>query len=184
MKRLIDETNDPIERELLREGRDYRASRRARDLAVAAVLRPAWAKSIGLKIAIGVVAIGAAGFLFLRSNESTTITNPPKPTATEAPTQAIEEPAKTVVDPIAPTPPAVTAPTTVTVPRVVPPTIKPAPRSTLGDEIAVIDRARNAVYTSDKAGAIRALDEYDQRFPNGAMSPEAKALRVRANALP
>ena len=183
MKRLIDETNDPLEQAVLREGRDYRASKRARDLALAAIVKPSWFKSLGFKMAVGAIGIGAIGALWFSwknpalapSNDATT-THDVTPVIATAPVAIDSMPA-------VPSPPAVTqiAPSVVAKPL---PTARSQASSSLAEEIAAIDRARKAVYDSDKAGAIRALDDYDRRFPNGAFAPEAKTLRARAGALP
>jgi len=54
----------------------------------------------------------------------------------------------------------------------------PAPMSTsLSDELALIQRARRYLSYADHAAALRILDEYDGRYPQGTLKPEAQQLR-------
>jgi TolA-binding protein len=187
VKPLILESNDPVEQALLREARDYRASPRARQLALAAAVKTSWLKSLGLKIAAGVVALGAIGAWWVHdhgASSSAALPTPPAPPSVSATTP----PLPTMQAPVVSLPPVHAAPVASALASAAArESARPAPSghgSTLSEEIAAIDRARKAVYASDKAGAIRALDEYDRRFPNGTFAPEAKTLRSRADALP
>jgi hypothetical protein len=59
----------------------------------------------------------------------------------------------------------------------------PAPPSvaaSLSEEIAMIDRARQALVDHDPARALRLTSEHDRRFPRGALTPESRILRVQA----
>ena len=70
------------------------------------------------------------------------------------------------------TAPAVETPPTASAP------VKPP--GTLSEEAAAIEQAGSAVRHQDGASALRALDEYQARFPRGRLYPEATALRVQA----
>jgi TolA-binding protein len=50
----------------------------------------------------------------------------------------------------------------------------------LGEQVSAIDRARRTLGDGDAAGALRELDNYESRFPRGALGEEAEALRVEA----
>lgn len=63
-----------------------------------------------------------------------------------------------------------------------PPIAQPAATS-LTYEVAALDRAREALAAGDAAGALRALDDHDRRFPGGMLGPEATVLRIEALAL-
>ncbi len=181
MKPLLDETDDALEQALLREARDYKASPKTREraLAIVGLGKTSWMRGAGLKIALGVVAAGAifGGWWRMRAPSTDTIPSEPGPTLTA-------ETTVTAQATIAATAPAALA--TSAAPMPVLKTVAPAQsvRSTLSEEIGVIDRARDAVYSKNREGAIRALDEYDRRFPKGSLAPEAKTLRARAEALP
>lgn len=58
-----------------------------------------------------------------------------------------------------------------------------APRSTLTEEIALLDRAREAIARGSASSALAALDEHDRSFPGAALGPEATVLRVEALSL-
>jgi TolA-binding protein len=68
------------------------------------------------------------------------------------------------------TPPA--APTALEPPR--------PPALGLGQQVAALDRARDALASGNAAGALRLVDEYDRQFPRGALAQEATALRIEA----
>jgi TolA-binding protein len=139
-----------------------------------------WLKGTGVKIALGVIAVGALLGMWWRTRAPQADIGPTesRPTVT----------AETTVTPqatIAATAPAAVATSAAPIPVVkAAPTPTQAVKSTLSEEIAVIDRARNAVYSKNREAAIRALDEYDRRFPKGSLAPEASTLRARAEALP
>jgi outer membrane protein assembly factor BamD (BamD/ComL family) len=52
----------------------------------------------------------------------------------------------------------------------------------LSDEVVALDAARQALAAGDAAGALRAVDDHDRRFPGGALSPEATVVRIEALA--
>lgn len=58
-----------------------------------------------------------------------------------------------------------------------------APHSTLTEEIALLDRAREAIARGSASSALAALDEHDRSFPGAALGPEATVLRVEALSL-
>ncbi len=77
--------------------------------------------------------------------------------------------------------PAPTAPRRAAVPA--PPSASAvAPSTRLAEEVAALDRARSALSGGDARGALRALDDYAARFPQGALGPEASVLRIEALA--
>ncbi|WP_437288919.1 hypothetical protein [Sorangium sp. So ce406] len=55
-----------------------------------------------------------------------------------------------------------------------------APADALGEQVAMIDRARDALGAGDAAGCLAALDAHDERFPRSAMGEEATVLRIEA----
>lgn len=66
-----------------------------------------------------------------------------------------------------------------TAPAVVVP-IDPPPSGTLAEELALMDRARQAIARNDAAEALRALDDHATRFPQGTLVRERDVLRVTA----
>ncbi|XXT20979.1 hypothetical protein WME94_05340 [Sorangium sp. So ce429] len=55
-----------------------------------------------------------------------------------------------------------------------------APADALREQVAIIDRARDALGAGDAAGCLSELDAYDRRFPRSAMGEEATVLRIEA----
>jgi hypothetical protein len=51
---------------------------------------------------------------------------------------------------------------------------------TFAAQVALIDRARALAGAGNSAGTLRAVDEYDRRFPGGLLSEEALLLRTEA----
>jgi hypothetical protein len=85
---------------------------------------------------------------------------------------------------IAPLPPRALAPPPVDPAPPTPTTAPPPPRAaSLSDEIAALDAANKALATGDAAGALRAADDHDRRFPGGVLGPEATVVRIEALAL-
>ncbi|HWB77609.1 MAG TPA: hypothetical protein VG755_21735, partial [Nannocystaceae bacterium] len=98
-----------------------------------------------------------------------TIASAPPPRDTPAP-------ARTIVDPPAPTPARTHAATPTAAPA-----RAPAPASdTLADEIAAIDRARDLLARDRADEAIVELDRYAARFADGTLRKDAAAVRVSA----
>lgn len=56
----------------------------------------------------------------------------------------------------------------------------PAARSTLTQEIAILDDAKRALDASQADAALGILDRHSREFPRGALVPEATALRIEA----
>jgi hypothetical protein len=54
-------------------------------------------------------------------------------------------------------------------------------KSTLAEEIKLIDRARALVQRGKSAEALRVLDTYSRKYPSGVLQHEAGVLRARAN---
>jgi TolA-binding protein len=50
----------------------------------------------------------------------------------------------------------------------------------LAEEVALVDRAREALARGDAAAALKALDEYDSRFSRRKFAPEALYLRMES----
>ncbi len=56
------------------------------------------------------------------------------------------------------------------------------PTSQLAREVAALDRARAAALAHQPLRVIALLDAYQREFPNGALNPEARVLRIEALA--
>ncbi|CAN95612.1 hypothetical protein predicted by Glimmer/Critica [Sorangium cellulosum So ce56] len=153
----------------------------------------------GLGAAIGVGLIGA-GVALLRPSAPPSAAAPwSEPQATLTPPTAGEPPAATA-PPVAPAPsgpatraplplqasaPPIPAPAAASPPR--PKSAAPragsapgAPSDALGEQVAMIDRARDALTAGDAAGCLAALDAHDSKFPRSAMGEEATVLRIEA----
>jgi hypothetical protein len=106
-----------------------------------------------------------------------------------APVPAVrEEPPREIATP---EPPALDAPRAL--PPALPPSARdrgpagpaPAPSTSrseqdLAREVALLDRAGQAIAERDVAGALLLLDTYQAKFPEGIMEPEAVILRIEA----
>lgn len=64
-------------------------------------------------------------------------------------------------------------------PMPAPPTEK-SQATNLSDELAVLDRAQKALHAGDGVAALAAIDNYDQRFTEKRLGPEASVLRIEA----
>lgn len=190
---LLEETTDELERTLLREAREGTASPelRRRTLMALGLGAPAanpprnpLLRGGALKLAGAVLIVGAGVLVYLASRREA-----PRLPARDAvaPTHVAEVPPPVPSASVAPVALA-PAPTPSTVASVRPHASAAVPRPSAGSslalETALIDRARQALYAGDKEAALRALDDYDSRFPAGVLAPEAKKLRVRAGAVP
>jgi hypothetical protein len=98
---------------------------------------------------------------------------PPSLLAPPAETTAPTPPPIAPVEEAPPPKPALTA---------APALARPAPTS-LTQEVAALDGAREALAAGDASRTLRALDEHDRRFPGGMLGPEATVLRIEALAL-
>ncbi|XXY45867.1 hypothetical protein WME91_38275 [Sorangium sp. So ce269] len=150
--------------------------------------------SLGTAIGVGLLGAGVA------------LLRPPAPPAAAAPSGA---PPAALAPPAAGEPPAPVAPApapsgpvtspplqTSALPGPAPATVASPPRSTsaaprarsapvapadaLREQVAIIDRARDALGAGDAAGCLSELDAYDRRFPRSAMGEEATVLRIEA----
>lgn len=54
-----------------------------------------------------------------------------------------------------------------------------AAADSLAEELALLDRARVALRSGHSAQALRHLQQYEGRFPNGSLGFEAEVLRVQ-----
>ncbi len=79
-------------------------------------------------------------------------------------------------------------------PRAPPPLVAPPPEppprasgrpaaTSLMEEVAALDAAREALAAGDAPRALRALDDHDRRFAGGALGPETTVLRIDALVL-
>jgi hypothetical protein len=57
---------------------------------------------------------------------------------------------------------------------------EPRPALGLGQQVAALDQARDALASGNASVAIRLVDDYDRQFPRGALAQEATALRIEA----
>jgi len=55
-----------------------------------------------------------------------------------------------------------------------------APSKTLAEEVALLSRAETELHAGRFVAALRRLDEYERRFPKGALTQEDVAARVQA----
>ncbi len=63
-------------------------------------------------------------------------------------------------------------------PRAVRP--RPTGSASLAEEVAALEKAREALSSKSPEAALRELGKYDKRFPKGALSSEQTVLRVQA----
>lgn len=198
-ERLLDEGTD-FERALLRGGLAERpSSRLVRRMAIGAgvggalsysssakaLMQTWWGKTVAVAMVGGGVAAGVVGAL----GSGVPVETPPE--------NAVPRAAARVAVPVAPQlEPSATVP-----PRVVEaatpseagpkesPASKPRPRAaqgagSLAEEVKQLDRVRALMARGDRAGALRELDGYEQRHPNGTLRREARVLRARASEQP
>jgi hypothetical protein len=170
--------------------------------AAAAAPKAATWTAVGLKwIAIGTVTsaiVVAAVGVHRASKPADPLMSPFMSTDTATGPSAAPEPPR----PIAPLPPEATSappsePTVVTpTGQLVSPSARaPAPRraptssststtevddALVREQLAMIDGARGALKRGDAGSALRTLDAYDRRFPDGALAQEATVVRVQA----
>jgi len=89
-----------------------------------------------------------------------------------------------VIEPVA-APPAEPPPLPVATPPAVAPLAPPAasahpPQDRLAAEVALLSRATRDLRASRPAEALKSLDEYRRKFPNGLLSEEQQAARAQA----
>lgn len=76
--------------------------------------------------------------------------------------------------------PAEPTPTPTPTHKVVTPSPTPKERSTLNEEMRLLDQARAALAQDDQQRALAILSQYEQKYPRGVLKPEATVLRVSA----
>jgi hypothetical protein len=130
---------------------------------------------IGAAVAVAALVGGALAYRFSGSPPTATVA--PPASASAAPV-AVHEPAPsaTVVEPVASAPKPAPSP----VKSVVTPTPKPAASSSLAIEVKALEDAQGALNAHDPDGALRILDQYHARFPNGTLGGEETVIRVQA----
>lgn len=174
--------------------------------AAPAVASAPAAGNLALKAALGVgalITIGLASWSWSRTSDGVADERPtraaPAPAAVAAPTEeeevSIRDEAEATSSPTATGSPRVSelsahartvgpsegaAPTEATAqPSSVAP-VDPRPSGTLAEELALMDRARQAIARDDAAAALAALDDHTSRFPTGTLVRERDVLRVTA----
>jgi TolA-binding protein len=187
-ERLINESTDGFERELLRAGRADSMSADSRRailgaLGVGGSLLAAGTIAAGVKAgsgksllaALGLGSVSAlgiwAGVHFTSLDES-----PAPPVAPRAAPQAPLVTAKPA--PEAPAQPTVDAPPTAETPKATQPSRAPADPLSL--ELSAIESARAALGRRDYSRALRLLDDHAKRFPKAHLMAEATVLRIEA----
>lgn len=199
-RRLVEESESRLERELLRAGSSYRASgsTRAKTLialglassaalsasgATASVLaKSGWTKVLAISALGAVTAVPILTDVLDRDAPVAVVTAAPRPPAraVSAPLEAApveqQQPAPALMQPEkAEAPPAAARKPSAT--RV------SAPRPTnpaLADELTALDSARAALATGDSRKALAQLDAYAKAHPRGRLQVEAEVLRIDA----
>ena len=59
------------------------------------------------------------------------------------------------------------------------PLLEPSSDDWLGEQLAILARAERGLLEGDSESAVRSLDEYQARFPNGLLNPQMAAVRER-----
>jgi hypothetical protein len=95
---------------------------------------------------------------------------------------AVTSPAPLPAAPAAPAVAPVVAAPEPAAPPAVPHRRAASPSGDLGEQIALIDKARTAVASSAGERALELLRRYQDRYPTGSFRPEAAALRIEALA--
>jgi hypothetical protein len=184
--RLLDESNNQLERALLGAGSrsPVSAQTRAKTLAAlglaagsatlltgaagAASLSSA-AKLTWTKLVLGVSLAGAAAVpvgYYVSTHHSAPESAVARPVAGRAHVAAA--PAEESVDDLMEAPAAMPS--------------DPVARVSLTRELAALDRARLALSSGDARGALAELDAHDRSFPRGRLALEAEVLRIDALA--
>lgn len=196
-----------FERELLRSWPREQPSSAARQatLALMGGVAPTGV-AVGLKAATGSMApkaatLGAAllgkwaivGASVVALATAATAVYSFRPSSTNTPVTVTAAPSVAAPLPVATSlpqlPPSATAevpsappllPAAAKAPAAAPPALEPPRTLGLGQEVAALDRARDALAAGNVAGALRQVDEYESQFPRGALAQEATALRIEA----
>jgi TolA-binding protein len=135
-------------------------------------------KWVGIGVLGGAATVGIAQTVTTAAPHETVPIAPASVSVREMPRAAAPV---TALQPSASAPtPAASAPIRMFVPAVDPPV--ESARPTLADEVAALDRAREAVAAGQPARALSVLDDYGRRFPGGTLAQEATVLRIEALA--
>jgi TolA-binding protein len=136
-------------------------------------------------VVVGIAAVGATvGYVRHASRVRQAIAVPSSmPAAAAAPSPMAT--AAAPVDPPSDAPIGATVDTPSGAPhaRTTDPHAKPsvhARPSALGEQVTALDSARRALAAGNAASTLQQLDDYETRFPNGALVEEAEVLRVEA----
>ena len=151
-----------------------------------ALLLPALARSGSAAAGVGALATTRAAVVATLTLVGVVVLARPRPTPAPAPV-AVESARPPAAPPILAPPPA--EPPTPPVPP--PPTEDSArlararaqPGDPLAEEVAVLDRAQDALSAGDAAAALARVAEHARRFPNGALVDLREAARVQALCL-
>lgn len=206
-RRLLDESESRLERELLRAGASYRASGSTRaktllslGLASSAALTASGATASMLSKAgwtklFAISALGAVTAVPVLSGVlEPEVPVPPVTAAAPSPAPAVRVRAPVQSAVVEPAPEAAAEPPVVEAPaaEAPPPAArKPsaqrvvAPRPTnpaLAEELSALDSARSALASGDSRGALAHLDGYAKAHPRGRLQVEAEVLRIDALA--
>lgn len=127
-------------------------------------------QSIAAGAALSACVLGAVAYLALRpavnapapAARSATVAS--QPVVSHVPESPVSEPARSE-------PPALKASQRLE---------RALPNDGLAREVALLSRATTALRAGNPALALKALDEHQHRFPNGALSEERRAARARA----
>ncbi len=194
LPRLLDSSDSPLERELLREGRRYRppAGAYAKTAAAVGIGAAGWlsvkaalatplAHLTPIKGAILVSAVAAGGY-YVASVQPAPVQPPvvapsvvhqPQPPSQRPTAPAVLEVEDLEPEQIAPEPEP---------PKPVQGKSKRPGKDALREELAALDRARAALLQGSPARALELIGEYDGDHPRGRLRLEAEALRIDALA--
>jgi hypothetical protein len=122
-------------------------------------------------VIVGVGLIGGALFLMTRHGPEVTI---PARSAVAVTTGSA---APVAVPPVESDP--VALPAAPAAPELPAPSARPAP-DRLAQELAFLERATSALHAGRASNALKVLDEYQRKFPNGLLALERSAARAQA----
>ena len=179
-KRIIEGGGSELGAQLLKAARTDAPSSRSRQQALVALglgvtlshaSTASASKLLGAKWAAGLVALGGVAVLTyrLRVGQPATPMEPapsPPPSAPAPAQQSTAAPAPNAVQGL----PEQARSTRAKVRR----------KPTLAQEVALLDRVREALARQDAHRALRHLRRHEKRFADGTLTVEARALRVRA----
>ncbi|MFO0566242.1 MAG: hypothetical protein U0263_11305 [Polyangiaceae bacterium] len=146
-------------------------------------------KWLGVGAALGLVA-SAASYAVFEPSRGEVPRNGAEASPSETPRRATATPppeltASAFVPPETRPPPAPVGPTAQRAERATSPAtedVTPAEpaRSSLGAQIAELDRARNALRGGSPARALELVADYQKKYPSGALAQDAEVLRIDA----